>query len=1018
MAQNQPMSHPPAHPRQASRHQLRYRRMKWIAFILISLPLLALIALLLASESYSSRWQSELFSRLASGMHHQLEAGASPQMVWPVHGPFDQRFGYVSLPDFIDRLQMSGYSITEQARQSSTWQRFARAGFYPPYRERTQAGLEVSDCRNTSLFSFRQPQRRFASFDSIPPILIRGLLFIENRDLLDSKRPYLNPAVNWSRFALAAWTQLARQLDADTDNAGGSTLATQIEKFRHSPDGRTTGAVEKFRQMISASMRAYARGRVTLPVRQNLVLDYLNNVPLAASGSYGEIHGVADALWVWFAADFEQVSQALNGDAGFDLNAQGLALRQSLALLIAQRRPSWYLLTGRSELETLVDSHLRVLGTAGIITPNLRDAALGQRLQFRDPQSNPAVRPHAPDKAVTVVRNRLVRQLKQPLYAIDRLDLAVHATLHGPLQQEVSNYLSGLADPANATQAGLIGERLLTARQAAQVNYSFTLFERTPTGNLVRIQTDTTNRPFDINEDSKMELGSTAKLRVMSTYLEIMSELYRQYVDSSAAQRTAVLAASPDNLTRWLLGYLQEQPQASLEQTLAAAVERRYSASPGEAFATGGGLLTFGNFRREDNGRRPTLRESLRESINLPFVRLLRDIVQYNIQKADAGRLHQLRDDRDPRRLEYLRRFADQEGSEFLNRFWRKYGNLSTTELLDNLLDGIDPTPVRLAAAYRVLYPQAGQSAFNAFMAQRLNGNMPSPAQLDSLYQQYAPGQYSLADLGYIARIHPLELWLASYRLANPQAGLKDALAASQAERLATYEWLFKTQHRQARDSRIRSLLEVEAFSDIHQRWVRLGYPFGQLIPSLATALGSSGDRPAALAELMGIILNDGRRLPTIRIDSYHFARDTPYETRLLQQGSRGEQVMEPAVARTLRSLISDVVERGTARRLYGSYHDARGEPLVMGGKTGTGDNRSETVRGGRVVDSQVRNRTATFVFFLGPRHFGTLTAWVNGEEARSFRFTSALPVQVLKSMAPLLQDHLLNLQACTAESQ
>ena len=303
-------------------------------------------------------------------------------------------------------------------------------------------------------------------------------------------------------------------------------------------------------------------------------------------------------------------------------------------------------------------------------------------------------------------------------------------------------------------------------------------------------------------------------------------------------------------------------------------------------------------------------------------------------------------------------------------------------------------------------------------MAQRLNGNMPSPAQLDSLYQQYAPGQYSLADLGYIARIHPLELWLASYRLANPQAGLKDALAASQAERLATYEWLFKTQHRQARDSRIRSLLEVEAFSDIHQRWVRLGYPFGQLIPSLATALGSSGDRPAALAELMGIILNDGRRLPTIRIDSYHFARDTPYETRLLQQGSRGEQVMEPAVARTLRSLISDVVERGTARRLYGSYHDARGEPLVMGGKTGTGDNRSETVRGGRVVDSQVRNRTATFVFFLGPRHFGTLTAWVNGEEARSFRFTSALPVQVLKSMAPLLQDHLLNLQACTAESQ
>ncbi|MDT9151287.1 hypothetical protein RSW37_26500, partial [Escherichia coli] len=74
------------------------------------------------------------------------------------------------------------------------------------------------------------------------------------------------------------------------------------------------------------------------------------------------------------------------------------------------------------------------------------------------------------------------------------------------------------------------------------------------------------------------------------------------------------------------------------------------------------------------------------------------------------------------------------------------------------------------------------------------------------------------------------------------------------------YSWLFKTRHRSARDSRIRTMLEVEAFLDIHQRWARLGYPFDHLVPSLATALGSSGDRPAALAELMGIIQNGGIR--------------------------------------------------------------------------------------------------------------------------------------------------------------
>jgi hypothetical protein len=55
------------------------------------------------------------------------------------------------------------------------------------------------------------------------------------------------------------------------------------------------------------------------------------------------------------------------------------------------------------------------------------------------------------------------------------------------------------------------------------------------------------------------------------------------------------------------------------------------------------------------------------------------------------------------------------------------------------------------------------------------------------------------------------------------------------------------------------------------------------------------------------------------------------------------------------------------------------------------------------VLSSRAINRTATFVFYLGPRHFGTLTAFVPGRAAENFRFTSALPVQVLKGMAPIL---------------
>ena len=58
-------------------------------------------------------------------------------------------------------------------------------------------------------------------------------------------------------------------------------------------------------------------------------------------------------------------------------------------------------------------------------------------------------------------------------------------------------------------------------------------------------------------------------------------------------------------------------------------MERRYSASPAERFFTGGGVHTFANFKREDNGKVPTVREALRDSVNLAFVRLMRDIVDH-----------------------------------------------------------------------------------------------------------------------------------------------------------------------------------------------------------------------------------------------------------------------------------------------------------------------------------------------------------------------------------------------------
>jgi membrane peptidoglycan carboxypeptidase len=233
-------------------------------------------------------------------------------------------------------------------------------------------------------------------------------------------------------------------------------------------------------------------------------------------------------------------------------------------------------------------------------------------------------------------------------------------------------------------------------------------------------------------------------------------------------------------------------------------------------------------------------------------------------------------------------------------------------------------------------------------------------------------------------------------------------IAASVAERQEVYRWLFKTRHPKAQEKRIRSLVEQEAFARVHEAWKRVGYPFDTLTPSYATAIGASGDRPAALAELTGIIMNNGTRLPVVRFEDLHFAADTPYETVMQAPVARGRQVLLPAVAAAARSALIDVVEKGTAKRLSGQFKAPDGTPLVVAGKTGTGDHRREIFGArGRRIATDVKSRAAVFTFMLGDRMYGVLTAYVTGRSAARYHFTSALPAQVLKSLVPTLSPML-----------
>jgi hypothetical protein len=114
--------------------------------------------------------------------------------------------------------------------------------------------------------------------------------------------------------------------------------------------------------------------------------------------------------------------------------------------------------------------------------------------------------------------------------------------------------------------------------------------------------------------------------------------------------------------------------------------------------------------------------------------------------------------------------------------------------------------------------------------------------------------------------------------------------------------------------------------------------------------------------------------------------------------------VLHSEVARAARAALVDVVESGTAVRARSAFAFPDGSHLDVGGKTGTGDNRIESFGPRlRLEHSEVTSRSATFAFLIGTRHFGVITAYVEGQDAAEFGFTSSLPVQVLKLLAPSL---------------
>jgi membrane peptidoglycan carboxypeptidase len=989
----------------------------------ILLLLLGLVGLI-AWELLSSAVEAKYLAKTAQKMTWQIRPGPSDRIRYPGPGPYDVRLGYTELPDFLARLDKAGWRIDQQARISRQMARVDDLGLFLPYHEKDQAGLSLLDSDGKPLYQALYPQRVYQRFDDIPKVLVDALLYIENRELLTEQFPTRNPAVEWDRLAQALLEKAISIIDTNRNVPGGSTLPTQIEKYRHSPEGLTSGMGEKLRQMATASLRAYLDGANTLPMRRKTVMAYLNTVPLAAAPRYGEVNGIGDGLWAWYGLDFGETNRALSGHpapqdianalkdprARAHVESYASALKHALSLIVAERRPSYYLAANRKALDALTDDHLDLLASASVIPRDLAEIAKKVDLRGIHQRIDPPAPRFVDQKAANAQRIQLSQLLGMPrLYDLDRLDLQASTSINQPMQKIVSGYLQGLAKPEAAAASGLIGFRLLQPQNPLDsVIYSFTLYEKTPQGNLLRIQADNLNQPFDINSQARLDLGSTAKLRTLVTYLQIIAQLHEEYRSLDAATLEQKAQPQRDVLAQWVAATLLSHPDIQLADLLNGAMSRPYSGSP-ETFFTGGGLHRFANFDAKDNGRIMEVWEATKNSVNLVYIRIMRDIVRHYASASPGAAARILDDAGNPLREAYLMRFVEKEGRIFTNRFYQRHRNLTPSQMEEDLYSRSRFNPRRFTSVFRYLQPQADfetyVSALHAYVPASTN---LSPKVLETLYKTHAPGAYDLADRGYVTQIHPLELWVVKTLRDQPATNLKALYDQGAEVRREVYDWLFKTSRKNAQDIRIQSLLEVEAFDYLLRDWKRLGYPFDTITPSYATAIGSSGDRPAALATLMSILVNDGVRVPMVSLTGLHFAADTPYDTRLSMNPPKGERMMPAEVAQTVRRALARVVEGGTAARLNGALKDPAGQPITIGGKTGTGDHRYERYgKGGQLIDSRVVNRTATFAFYLGDRYFGTLTALVPGEQAGQFGFTSSLTAQMLKTLLPQLQPYL-----------
>ena len=983
---------------------------------------------------------SSFFTQLADGKILTTPRKIGEKV--PAQGVVADRNGYTKL-DQIDRGLIASGEF-ERVDVPGEWLDRNIPGIChmaPLFDVKAQTGLTITGANDNKLFDNKYPRQVYQHFKSIPPSLVNMLLLVENKELRGDHPETWNYAVEWDRTALSAFilgynTFIGSHIDLTFKQPGGGTLAQQLEKIRNSLENRTRGSSDKICQIFTATTRAYIEGPSTLAMRQKTILDYINVAPMGARSKIGEITGFADGMRDVFGIDFDYANKILRRDQNSftdeELLEAARVYRAALSMVMMLQRPSDYS-KNTHRLDERIASHRSLMIETGTIQPRLFDAIQKQPHVFADPvKQNPYIPPR--DKATDLIRIDLMQKIGEDrLQVLDLMDIDAKSTLDGKATAAATDFIKRITEnPELIREAGLIGENILSDPEAAKhLRIALTIFETLGDRRALRVQADNIKGQFNMNEKSKMDLGSTWKPIVVGEYLLRMSYMYNLYCNDvrdaveilhkdmcqkSPDELKEIATDKKDTLTKWAVDYLSNpEKDRSLQAMVDAAMERVYSGNPNETFFTDSGLQRYSNYTRQHDGH-ATVRQALAESRNLALIRVLRDVQNNIVQHEMDVDADILTNPDNPSRQKYLKLFADDEGTIFQWRAYKQIRDIEPDKLPDFFADKIrkdrktEPSARQLSVIYTTLNPAAKFEDVEFFIKTQCK-SCNDKDDLKSLYDTYANGKSvggvsTLNDRAYILRIHPLDLVLAQEKIKNPDIRWDDTIDLMREARIASYDWLLKSQKFEAQNRAIRIMLEKEAFGHLYQSVKKKGFPFSKLVDSLATAIGASGATPDFLADFSGMVQNDGLRKAKVRYESVAIGINTPYQRQYRAIATPEERVMPTEVAKTLKSAMIDVVEEGTARRLKDAVKLSDGTALPVFGKTGTSDGLLETNDGG--LKSQGRN--GVFMFGVGDKFHGTLVVNVPGKYALKYKFTSAIAAQMVKyilASTPEIQDML-----------